>query len=306
MSSRAPTLWSSFRQTMGRALRETGQALDRVGVRGETHALATRIYGDDPSVFDDHLSRHRHLMPLLKRGQPLIAADAAYLAPCSTLIGSVQVGKGASIWYGAILRADQCSNGRNWKKYNNGTLTSLQEGKEVGIGDNDEDQQQQQQQQDKNQQPWEIENDIHNGEYWGGAILIGENSNVQDGCVITSRVNHTVIGDGVTIGHSAQIHSATVGDYALIGMGSVLCENSIVQSEAFVAAGAVIGPGVTVPAGELWAGNPARKLRDLTSEERAKLHYQSEEYVKVARGQSGVMEIGGNIPEDLVQYNVRL
>jgi len=298
MSSRAPTIWSRFRQTMGRAFRETGQALDRVGIRGEVHATTTRIYGDDPSKFDDHLSRHRHLMPLLARGQPLISAEAAYLAPCSTLIGSVEVGKGSSIWYGAILRADQCSNGRNWKQYNNKTLRSLREENEsISQGEGGEEEA-------PPKEPWEIKNDEHNDEFWGGGIFIGENSNVQDGCIITSRVNHTVIGDGVTIGHLAQIHSAKVGDYALIGMGSVLAENSVIESEAFVAAGAVIGKGVQVPSGELWAGNPARKLRDLTTEERAKLHYQSEQYVKVAQGQSGVMDLGGNIPEGLIQYTM--
>ena len=96
------TLWMHFRQTIGRALRETGQALDRVAVMAAQHAVTTREVGDDPYIFDDHLSRHRHRFPLLKRGQPLIDPGVAYLAPCSTLIGSVRVHKGASIWYKAI------------------------------------------------------------------------------------------------------------------------------------------------------------------------------------------------------------
>lgn len=83
-------------------------------------------------------------------------------------------------------------------------------------------------------------------------------------------------------------------------MGSVLQEGCRVESESFIAAGAVISPGVVVPSGELWAGNPARKLRDLSDKERAKLHYQSNEYVQVAMGHRDVMELGGNLVEEAV------
>lgn len=103
-----------------------------------------------------------------------------------------------------------------------------------------------------------------------------------------------------TKGHLAQIHSSTVGDFSLIGMGSVLQEGCRVESESFIAAGAVISPGVVVPSGELWAGNPARKLRDLSDKERAKLHYQSNEYVQVAMGHRDVMELGGNLFEEVL------
>ena len=81
-------------------------------------------------------------------------------------------------------------------------------------------------------------------------------------------------------------------------MGSVLQEGCRVEPESFIAAGAVISPGVVVPSGELWAGNPARKLRDLSDEERAKLHYQSDEYVQVAMGHRDVMKLGGNLFEE--------
>lgn len=99
----------------------------------------------------------------------------------------------------------------------------------------------------------------------------------------------------ITKGHLAQIHSSTVGDFSLIGMGSILQEGSRVESESFIAAGAVVGPGVAVPSGELWVGNPARKLRDLSEKERARLHYQSSEYVQVAMSHRDVMELGGNL-----------
>ena len=246
-----PTLWMRFRQTLGRAFRETGQALDRVGIRGQQHALTTRRLGDDPYIFDDHLSRHRHQFPLIWRGGPIVHEDAAYLAPCSTLIGSVRIGAGSSVWYGAILRADMCENG-----------TSFRNPEDTSVFELD---------------PARRETSRFTNRDVGGGIFIGENSNVQDGCIITANVDHTDIGDGVTIGHLAQIHSATVKDFSLIGMGAILNEGVVVDSEAFIAAGAVVAPNTTVPSGELWVGHPARKLRDLSPQERQKLHYQSSE-----------------------------
>jgi hypothetical protein len=74
-------------------------------------------------------------------------------------------------------------------------------------------------------------------------------------------------------------------------------EGAVIESEAFVAAGAVIRAGEVVKEGELWVGNPARKIRDLSAEERQKLHYQSSEYVKVATGQRNIMELGGNLAD---------
>jgi len=264
-------MWMLVRQTLGRAFRETGQKLDRLGIVAEQHATKPRLIGDNPSIFDDHLSRHRHQFPLLKRGVPIVSPGAAYLAPCSTLIGSVRVGSGASIWYGAILRADKCENANHFKDLTNSDV-------------------------------WELDPDreeIHRYENTdlGGGIFIGEDSNVQDHCIITSRVGHSIIGKGVTIGHMAQIHSATVEDHCLIGMGSVLREHVTVETESFIAAGAVVEPGTRVASGELWVGQPARKLRDLTLEEKEKLHYQASEYVKVASVQMGVMDLGGNLPE---------
>ncbi len=245
------SLWMRFRQTLGKSLREMGQAVDRVGVRGEqiVHGRK-RLVGDDPHLFDDFLSRHRHMMPLLERGTPRVDDHVAYLAPCSTLIGSVRIGPGSSVWYKAILRADVCENAYN-----------------------------------DDVEPWKLnEQRFQDGSASvGGAIYIGSDSNVQDACVITARQNHTVIGNGVTIGHLAQIHSATVHDHCLIGMGSILLEGSVVEEEAFVAAGAVVQPNTVVSSGELWVGNPARKLRDLTDHEREKLHYQASEVRAVIR-----------------------
>lgn len=267
-----PTVLARARQVLGRAFRESGQALDRVGVWGITQAKATRQHGDDPCTFDDHLSRHRNIMPLLKRGSPKIHDNVAFIAPCSSLIGTVTVGEGSSIWYGAILRADRCNMGcgrsdvefeewRAMEKEDRGTI----DGGFDGTGGS-------------------------------GGIFIGDGTNVQDGCIITSREDHAIVGDNVTIGHSAQIHSAIVEDNCLIGMGAVLSPGSKIESNSFIAAGAVIGKGQIVNSGELWVGNPAKKMRDLSEEEKKRLSYQADEYVKTASTQSGVMELGGNVP----------
>ena len=233
-----------IRETLGRAFRETGQWLDRIGIQGTALATSTRTIGDDPLRYQDFLSRHRHQMPLLKRGRPIISPDVAFLAPCSTLIGSVRIGSGSSVFYKAILRADNCENAEN--------------GAEV----------------------WELDPQRFRGEYtrsMGGGIFIGNNTNVQDGCIIDSSKGHTRIGNGVTIGHLASIHSATVHDNCLIGMGSLLQDGVVVKEESFIAAGAVVRRNTIVESGELWVGNPARKLRDLTPQERQKLHYQASE-----------------------------
>jgi carbonic anhydrase/acetyltransferase-like protein (isoleucine patch superfamily) len=251
-----PTIVQKFRETLGRALRETGQWLDRAGIQGAQLAVSKNTVGDDPVLFQDHLSRHRHQMPLLKRGRPFVSEHAAFVAPCATLIGSVRIGAGSSVFYKAILRADNCENAASFHAENEGAEWEL----------------------DPNRFARENSLSI------GGGIFIGENTNVQDGCLISSNKDHTKIGNGVTIGHLASIHSATVHDNSLIGMGSLLQEGVVVGEESFVAAGAVVARNTIIPSGELWVGNPARKLRDLSAEERQKLHYQANEVSKSKKG----------------------
>eukprot|EP00978_Attheya_sp_CCMP212_P012028 scaffold29814_cov48-Attheya_sp.AAC.5 len=283
-----PTVWARVRHTLGRALRESGQALDRVGHRGETHAVNASKFGGEnfylgePYKFNDHLSRHRTQFPLLTHGRPRVDPQVAFLAPCATLIGSVSVGPDASIWYGAVLRADRCNNGMT-------TSESADREREEAWK--------------KIPQEERRQADLKRCTFGGGGVIsIGARTNIQDGSVVTAVEDHATIGDGVTVGHLAQIHSATVGDNCLIGMGAVVMELVSIQPESFIAAGAVVPRGTTIPSGQLWVGNPARKLRDLTPEERQKLFYQADEYVKVAKGQSQVMELGGNMPDSLVEH----
>ncbi len=111
----------------------------------------------------------------------------------------------------------------------------------------------------------------------GSRITIGKRVNVQDGTVIHlngARADGTpdmptIIGDDITIGHSALIHACTLESGCFIGMRSVILDGAVVESGAMVAAGAVVAPGKVVKKGELWAGTPAKPLRDLRPHELA-------------------------------------
>jgi len=98
-----------------------------------------------------------------------------------------------------------------------------------------------------------------------GRVVIGTRTNVQDNCILAtdSRRGDLVLGAGVTIGHNAQLGPATVGDDALIGMGSRVGDNVVVERGACIGAGAWVEPGTFVPAGWIWAGRPARAFRQL-------------------------------------------
>ncbi len=116
-------------------------------------------------------------------------------------------------------------------------------------------------------------------------ITIGEGTNIQDNAVVhTDTALPTNIGKYVTVGHSAIIHAATVGDYALIGMGSIILNKATVGEYAMVAAGTVIPPGKTVPPRTLVMGNPMRIVRELTEEEIASNKKNALTYITLAEG----------------------
>ncbi len=104
----------------------------------------------------------------------------------------------------------------------------------------------------------------------GARIVVGPRTNVQDNSIlVTDRARgDIVIGAGVTIGHNAQLGSAAIGDDALVGMGSRLGDEVVVEAGACVAAGAWVERGAVVKAGWIWAGRPARPFRELKSDER--------------------------------------
>src|SRR5882724_12517120 len=115
-------------------------------------------------------------------------------------------------------------------------------------------------------------------------ITVGAGSNVQDGTVVHGSGGKppTVIGAGVTIGHMALIHACRLEDCSFVGMKSCVSDGAVVETGAMVAAGALVTPGKRIPAGELWGGNPARRMRPLTDEERAWIRELPGRYAELA------------------------
>ncbi len=99
-------------------------------------------------------------------------------------------------------------------------------------------------------------------------ISMGNNVNVQDGAVIhcTYEKTKTTLGNNVSIGHNALVHGCTVADNVLIGMGAIVMDNCVIESGCIIAAGAVLLEGTKVESGSIWAGVPAKKVKDLSPE----------------------------------------
>jgi carbonic anhydrase/acetyltransferase-like protein (isoleucine patch superfamily) len=99
-------------------------------------------------------------------------------------------------------------------------------------------------------------------------IRMGDKVNVQDGAVIhgTYQKSATVIGNNVSIGHNAIVHGCTIKDNVLIGMGSIVMDDAVVESNCIIAAGAVVTRGTRVPEGSIFAGAPAKKIKDTPAE----------------------------------------
>ncbi|KAK4269522.1 hypothetical protein QN277_022669 [Acacia crassicarpa] len=203
--------------TVGFWIRETGQAIDRLGCR-----LQGNYY------FHEQLSRHRTLMNIFDK-TPIVDKEV-FVAPCASIIGDVQVGRGSSIWYGCVLRGDVNS------------------------------------------------------------ISVGTGTNIQDNSLVhvaksnlSGKVLATMIGDNVTVGHSAVLHGCTVEDEAFVGMGATLLDGVVVEKHAMVAAGALVRQNTRIPCGEVWGGNPAKFLRKLTNEEIAFISRSATNYTNLAQ-----------------------
>src|SRR5271169_1050823 len=149
-------------------------------------------------------------MPLFAfEGHVPTISPTAWIAPTATLIGDVRVEDEASVWYGAVLRADF------------------------------------------------------------GPILIRRGANVQDGSVLHGGDDPvTEIGEGATIGHLCVVHGAVIGAEALIGNGATVLDGVVIGSRALVAAGSTVPPGMSIPAGMLAVGTPARIAREVSGSAR--------------------------------------
>ena len=162
---------------------------------------------------------------------PLYAIDhsapqldpAAWVAPSADLIGDVRLAARASVWFGAVIRADNTP------------------------------------------------------------ILIGEESNVQDGAVCHSDPGAPlVIGARVTVGHQAILHGCTVGAGALVGMGARILNGAVIAERCLVGAGALVTEGKAFEPGYLILGSPARAVRPLTDAELAALAVSAAHYAEKA------------------------
>lgn len=139
---------------------------------------------------------------------PRIGRDV-FIAPGAAVIGDVEIGDGANVWFGCVIRGD---------------------------------------------------------DHW---VRIGPDACIQDGTVIhvSLGTNPTSIGARTTIGHGVRLHGCTIEDDAMVGIGATVLDGAHVECGAIVAAGAVLAPGKRVPAGEMWAGCPARPARAVKPEE---------------------------------------
>jgi carbonic anhydrase/acetyltransferase-like protein (isoleucine patch superfamily) len=99
-------------------------------------------------------------------------------------------------------------------------------------------------------------------------IRIGNKVNIQDGAVIhcTYQRSETTIGNNVSIGHNAIVHGCTLYDNVLVGMGAIIMDKAVVESNTIIAAGAVILEGTICKAGSIYAGVPAKKVKDISEE----------------------------------------
>lgn len=127
-----------------------------------------------------------------------------------------------------------------------------------------------------------IRGDVHH-------IRIGAESNIQDNSVlhVTHRSAYNpeggplLIGRGVTVGHGVILHACTIDDYSLVGMGATVLDGARMEHHSMLGAGSVLPPGKVIKSGELWVGNPAKKVRILSQQEQDSLEYSARHYVKL-------------------------
>jgi len=127
-------------------------------------------------------------------------------------------------------------------------------------------------------------------------ISIGARSNIQDGTVIHCDSDFdgsggypTIIGEDVLVGHMALLHGCTIEDRGFVGLGAVVMNGCVIESDGMLAAGAMLTPGKRLPNRQLWAGRPARYLRDLTDAEVTANQLGVAHYVQNGQAYRGVL-----------------
>jgi gamma-carbonic anhydrase len=118
-----------------------------------------------------------------------------------------------------------------------------------------------------------VRGDVH-------SITIGDNTNIQDGAIIhcTYQKAKTVIGNNVSIAHNAVVHGCTVEDNVLIGMGAIIMDDAVIGNNSVIAAGAIVLSGTKVEPGSIYAGIPAKRVKDIGDEMRAVIQRTARNY----------------------------
>lgn len=120
-------------------------------------------------------------------------------------------------------------------------------------------------------------------------IKIGKRTNIQDNSTLHATHDSdyhpggitTIIGDDVTVGHQVILHACTIGDRCLIGMGSIIMDQAIIESEVIVGAGSLVTQNTRLESGYLYIGRPVKRLRALSDDEKAYITYSAQNYVRL-------------------------
>ncbi|OAB62939.1 gamma carbonic anhydrase family protein [Leptolyngbya valderiana BDU 20041] len=132
---------------------------------------------------------------------------------------------------------------------------------------------------------------------WPGTVLrgdvnrieVGARSNIQDGtiCHVTHDGPYSpgglplILGEDITVGHAAVLHACTIGDRCLIGMGALVLDGAVIESDVMLAAGSLVSPGKRLESGWLYRGRPAEPVRRLSERELEMLRYSAAHYVRL-------------------------
>jgi len=116
-------------------------------------------------------------------------------------------------------------------------------------------------------------------------MRIGARTNIQDGSILhlNAGAEPLIIGDDVTIGHACIIHACTLKDRAFVGMGATVLDRAVIEEGGMLGAGGMLPPGKRIGPNELWMGSPAKLVRVMEPDERAKFDRTAPNYVALAK-----------------------
>ncbi|EHM2231949.1 gamma carbonic anhydrase family protein [Salmonella bongori] len=119
-------------------------------------------------------------------------------------------------------------------------------------------------------------------------VAIGARTNIQDGSVLhvthksasNPQGNPLIVGEDVTVGHKVMLHGCTIGNRVLVGMGSIVLDDAVIEDEVMIGAGSLVPQHKRLESGYLYLGSPVKQIRPLSEAERAGLRYSANNYVK--------------------------